>query len=213
MVTFWLPQNSYVPSCASDRATIYRAARFADSPERILGSGTRCYSVRCKEIMVEARFWEWVDAFGANEEGEGWHSRCAAQGDGGRPWRTARGCVGRVCMAAESPVAIINQKGSQPSVSRPAGQPRPALYRVSRGRFPTYLRIRESCLDCHPDNRLKPSTNIQFSGIVLSIISLPSLRILFGLSTRVADIQMYSPKRGRSRLLIEKWDCDAAWLE
>lgn len=62
-------------------------------------------------------------------------------------------------MAAENPVAIINQKGSQPSVSRPAGQPRPACTEFRTGGF---LRIRESCLDCHPDNRLKPATNIQF---------------------------------------------------
>ncbi|KAG7208067.1 hypothetical protein KM043_009645 [Ampulex compressa] len=59
-------------------------------------------------------------------------------------WRTAGGgggYVGRVCMAAESPVAIINQKGSQPSVGWPAGQPHPAR-RVSRGRhLRTNLRV------------------------------------------------------------------------
>lgn len=77
------------------------------------------------------------------------------------PMKDDEGCVSRICMAAENPVAIINQKGSQPSVSRPAGQPRPACTEFRAGGF-LYLRIRESCLDCHPDNRLKPSTNIQF---------------------------------------------------
>jgi hypothetical protein len=50
--------------------------------------------------------------------------------------------LGRVCMAAESPVAIINQKGSQPSVSRPAGQPRPACTEFRAGGFlPTNPRV------------------------------------------------------------------------
>lgn len=46
-----------------------------NSPERILEN--KVLFKRCKEIIVEARFWEWVDAFKANEEGEGWHSRRA----------------------------------------------------------------------------------------------------------------------------------------
>lgn len=58
------------------------------------------------------------------------------------PVKDGGGCVGRVCMAAESPVAIINQKGSQPSVSRPAGQPRPACTEFRAGGFlPTNPRV------------------------------------------------------------------------
>jgi len=70
----------------------------------------------------------------------------------------------------ESPVAIINQKGSQPSVSRPAGQPRPARTEFRAGGF---LRIRESCLDCHPDNRLNLSTNIQFRNCSFHYFAMP----------------------------------------
>lgn len=48
-------------------------------------------------------------------------------------------------MAAESPVAVINQKGSQPSVGWSAGQPHPNARGVSREEG-IYLRIGESCL-------------------------------------------------------------------
>lgn len=74
-----------------------------------------------------------------NREGEGTRTTL---GGWWMPVKDEGGCVGRVCMAAESPVAIINQKGSQPSVSRPAGQPRPACTEFRAGGFlPTNPRV------------------------------------------------------------------------
>lgn len=64
----------------------------------------------------------------------------------------------RVCMAAESPVAIINQKGSQPSVGWSAGQPRPTRTEFRARNASTYESASHASTTGAPDNRSVPLT-------------------------------------------------------
>ena len=83
---------------------------------------TRCYLNRVKRLEWRREVENGIGCVQGTKRAdfELWSERIA---------KLDRECVSGVCMAAESPVAIINQEGSQPSVPRPTGQ-----FRVCRAR-------------------------------------------------------------------------------